>query len=172
MNNSPQPQTESNWLRVGLKALLSTGGLAALTGVLTWIVTTSYERGQQSTQLHHLTVQLTKLENSDAQRIAMKERAEAAERDLTAAREQLVRLRADLDSAQGRLAAAQASISKAEKCNYLETIARSSANRYRAVEEWAWKRTNGYTHPYYTEIAGNYERDRANLTACLTSSTK
>ncbi|MCP2517416.1 hypothetical protein M5J07_20925 [Achromobacter mucicolens] len=172
MNNSPQPQTQSNWPRVGLKALLSTGGLAALTGVLTWIVTTSYERGQQSSQLSHLTVQLAKLENVDAQRVAMKDRAETAERHLRDAMEQVAQLRDDLNSVRGQLGAAQASISKGEKCSYLETLAKISAAKYANVESWASSHPNGYADSYYREAAANFELDRTNLTACLTGSTK
>jgi len=170
MSNLPQSQHTTNWPRSGAKALLSAGGLAAITSLVTWFGTMSYERGQQSSQLHHLTVQLAKLENADAQRISMKERAEAAERDLNAAREQLARLRADHDSVQGRFAIAQASISKAERCNYLEALAKTSQNRYTVAANWAVNQTNGFRHPYYTEASANYERDRTNLTSCLTSS--
>jgi len=99
----------------------------------------------------------------------MKERAEAAERDLSTAREQLARLRTDLDSVQQRFTIAQARISKAEKCNYLEAIARISQEKYRVAANWAGGSPNDYAHPYYTEASANYERDRANLTACLTS---
>lgn len=171
MDKSTQTNEKPNWHISGAKAFLSAGGIAAVTGFLTWFSTMSYERGEQSTQLHHLTIKLAKLENVDEQRLAMKERADASERNLVAAREEIARLRTDLNSVQGRLSTAQASISKAEKCHYLESIARISESRYIEAANWAAPRTNGYSHPYYTERSANYERDRANLTACLTSST-
>ncbi|WAI82291.1 MULTISPECIES: hypothetical protein [Achromobacter] len=151
--------------------ILSAGGIAAISGVLTWFGTTSYERGEQSSQLQHLSVKLAKLENVDERRVAMKERAETAERDVKDLRDQMSRLRGELESAKRELGKAQASIYKAEKCVYLETLARSSEIQYLTASKWAVDVANGYTSQYYREASSNYGLDRTNLTACLTSST-
>lgn len=130
----------------------------------------NYERGQQAAQTHNLTIKLAKLENVEEQRVGMKERAEAAEFELKNLRSQVSELRQEFRNAQKQLSDANTRLSKAEKCAYLESLAKTSNLHYQAALNWAMPRPTGYASDYFKEASAAHERGQANLTACLTSS--